>query len=51
MNRRWRLARVVAAGELRPTEQEVPGLERMPEVLESLFTGANRGVALCRVAD
>ncbi len=39
------------AGLLRPTEQEVPGLERMPEVLESLFTGGNRGVALCRVAD
>lgn len=39
------------AGVLRPTEQEIAGLEHMPEVLQSLFTRTNRGVALCRVAD
>jgi len=39
------------SGLLKPTEQEVRGLEHMPEVLAGLFTGENRGVALCRVAD
>jgi NADPH-dependent curcumin reductase CurA len=39
------------SGQLLPTEHEIRGLERMPDVLDSLFTGQNLGVALCRVSD
>jgi NADPH-dependent curcumin reductase CurA len=39
-----------AQGLLRPCEDVVDGLEQMPAALASLFTGANRGIRLCRVA-
>jgi len=39
-----------AAGLLRNCEDVDEGLERMPESLASLFTGANRGIRICRVA-
>jgi NADPH-dependent curcumin reductase CurA len=38
------------AGLLRNCEQVLEGLEQMPLALQSLFTGANRGIVNCRVA-
>lgn len=38
------------SGQLVPTEDIDDGLEHMPLTLQSLFTGANRGIKLCRVA-
>ena len=38
------------AGALVNTEDEVIGLERMPDALASLFTGGNMGIKMCRVA-
>ena len=38
------------AGKLRHCQDEEQGLENMPHCLASLFTGANRGIKLCRVA-
>ena len=37
-------------GLLIPTEDVDEGLEAMPDSLASLFTGANKGIKLCRVA-
>lgn len=37
-------------GSLRICEDIDEGLERMPDSLQSLFTGSNRGVKICRVA-
>lgn len=37
-------------GTLRNTEDVTEGLERMPGCLAGLFTGANRGISICRVA-
>jgi hypothetical protein len=37
-------------GSLRICEDIDEGLERMPDALQSLFTGSNRGVKICRVA-
>ena len=39
------------AGELVSTESVDDGLENMPAALATLFTGTNRGIKLCRVAD
>lgn len=36
-------------GQLLNTEYLYDGLERMPEALAGLFTGANRGISVCRV--
>jgi NADPH-dependent curcumin reductase CurA len=33
------------------TEDQVEGLENMPDALASLFTGGNIGIKMCRVAD
>jgi len=38
------------AGSLRDTGQVLDGLEQMPLALQSLFTGANRGIMNCRIA-
>jgi NADPH-dependent curcumin reductase CurA len=38
------------AGQLHNCQDEEQGLEKMPDCLASLFTGANRGIKLCRVA-
>lgn len=37
-------------GRLQNTETVIAGLERMPEALASLFSGAHRGIRICRVA-
>jgi NADPH-dependent curcumin reductase CurA len=37
-------------GLLRNCEDVEEGLEKMPDTLTSLFTGANRGIKICRVA-
>ena len=37
------------SGELRDCQEEVQGLEQMPACLASLFSGANRGIRLCRI--
>ncbi|NND55481.1 MAG: NADP-dependent oxidoreductase [Gammaproteobacteria bacterium] len=37
-------------GLLRSTEHIGEGLEQMPDALAGLFTGANRGVSICRVS-
>jgi hypothetical protein len=39
-----------AQGLLRDCEDVAEGLEQMPAALASLFTGANRGIKICRVA-
>ena len=39
----------LAAGRLRPVEHIFDGFERMPEALASLYSGANVGMAVCRV--
>ena len=36
-------------GQLLNTEHLYDGLERMPDALAGLFTGANRGISICRV--
>lgn len=38
------------AGELKNCEDVVEGLENMPAAVASLFSGANRGIRICRVA-
>jgi NADPH-dependent curcumin reductase len=43
--RRW-----LDEGAFDPAEDVEQGLERMPDALASLFTGANCGIKLCRVA-
>ncbi len=44
------LVRWHAAGLLRNSEDIDEGLEKMPDCLAALFTGANRGIKICRVA-
>ena len=39
------------AGRINPAEDVDQGLEKMPDTLQSLFTGANRGIKVCRVGD
>jgi NADPH-dependent curcumin reductase CurA len=39
------------SGELINTETIYPGLRSMPEAVASLFTGDNRGIRICSVAD
>ena len=38
-------------GLLKNTEYLTRGLENMPTALAVLFTGANRGISVCQVAD
>ena len=38
------------AGDLKPCEDVLQGLEYMPEALQGLFTGRNRGVRVCQVS-
>jgi NADPH-dependent curcumin reductase CurA len=44
------LCRWYRDGLLRNCEEVAEGLETMPDCLASLFTGANRGIRICRVA-
>ena len=44
------LKRWLASGELHNTETVYEGLEQMPGALAGLFTGAQRGIRICRVA-
>jgi NADPH-dependent curcumin reductase len=44
------LTRWLDAGQLRNCEDVTEGLERMPDCLAGLFSGANRGISICRVA-
>lgn len=45
------LASWYAAGDIQGTDDVVVGLEHMPDLLRSLFTGGNRGVCICQVAE